>query len=70
MTQATTQLNNYFNKYKNRFSAKNILYVKQLLNVLNGLSKLFTTKPEDTKLEMDKGKLSLSKVFKYKILYF
>lgn len=60
VTQATIQLENYMNRYKRMFSAKNMLYLKQLVGVLNGLTKLFTTKPEDAKLEMDKGKLSLS----------
>lgn len=71
VNQATTQLENYINRYKRMFSAKNMLYLKQLVTVLNGLSKLFTTKTEDAKLEMDKGKLSLSKSYSIpSFLYF
>ena len=62
VTQSLTQLNNYVNKYKTRFSAKNMLYLRQLLNVLNGLNKIFTTKSEDSKFEIDNGKLSLSMI--------
>jgi chromosome transmission fidelity protein 1 len=62
VSQATSQLETYINRYKRMFSAKNMLYLKQWISVLNGLSKLFTaTKTEDTKFEMDKGKLVLSK---------
>ena len=57
--QASTQLNNYINKYKSRFSAKNMLYLRQLLNVLAGLGKIFTVKNEDVKFETENGKLSL-----------
>jgi chromosome transmission fidelity protein 1 len=60
VTQSITQLNNYVNRYKSRFSAKNILYLRHLQNVLNGLNKVFTTKNEDAKLETENGKLSLS----------
>ena len=65
VTQAMTQLNNYVNRYKSRFSAKNMLYLRHLLNVLNGLNKIFTTKNEDAKLETENGKLSLSSHFYY-----
>lgn len=63
VTQSLTQLNNYINRYKSRFSAKNMLYLRQLLNVLNGLNKLFSSKNEDAKLENENGKLSLSLCF-------
>jgi len=59
VTQSITQLNNYVNRYKSRFSAKNMLYLRHLLNILNGLNKVFTSK-EDAKLENENGKLSLS----------
>jgi chromosome transmission fidelity protein 1 len=59
VTQASAQLNNYVNKYKSRFSAKNMLYLRQLLNVLAGLAKVFTVKNEDVKFETVNGKLSL-----------
>lgn len=61
VSQALAQLENYIGRYKRMFSAKNMLYLKQLVTVLNGLGKLFVTKTDDAKLEMDKGKLSLSK---------
>lgn len=65
VSQASAQLENYMNRYKRMFSAKNMLYLKQWITVLTGLSKLFTiSKTEDTKLEMDKGKLTLSKLVK------
>jgi chromosome transmission fidelity protein 1 len=60
VTQSLSQLNNYINRYKSRFSAKNMLYLKQLVNVLNGLNKIFTTKNEDAKFTTENGKLSLS----------
>jgi chromosome transmission fidelity protein 1 len=46
VTQSLTQLNNYINRYKNKFSAKNMLYLKHLLVILNGLNKLLTAKTE------------------------
>ncbi len=61
VTQANTQLTNYIERYKSRFSAKNMLYLRQLLNILSGLNKIFTAKNENVKFEMDNGKLSLSK---------
>jgi hypothetical protein len=48
--QARKQLNDYFDKYDTRLSAKNVIYVKQLLNVLNGLNGCFLIKDEDKKL--------------------
>ena len=62
VTQSLTQLNNYINRYKSRFSAKNMLYLKHLLNILNCLNKLFSTKSDHAKFETDHGKLSLSKI--------
>jgi len=59
VSQSITQLNNYVNRYKSRFSAKNMLYLRHLLNILNGLNKVFTSK-EDAKLENENGKISLS----------
>jgi hypothetical protein len=59
VTQALNQLNNYVNKYKSRFAAKNMLYLRHLINILNGLNKILTTKPDDAKLEATNGKLSL-----------
>ncbi|CAF0723436.1 unnamed protein product [Brachionus calyciflorus] len=63
--QSLTQLNNYVNRYKSRFSAKNMLYLRQLINVLTGLQKIFTTKDENAKLENSNGKISfkLSKMW-------
>lgn len=58
--QARNQLNSYFDKYKSRLSAKNVLYVKQLLNVLNGLNSCFLLKDEDKKLSTNDGKLGIS----------
>lgn len=63
VTQALTQLNNYVNRYKSRFSAKNMLYLRQLISILNGLQKIFTTKNEGAKLENENGKLSISICF-------
>jgi chromosome transmission fidelity protein 1 len=60
ISQALSQLNAYISRYKTRFSAKNMLYLKQLVNVLNSLCKLFSCKNEEAKLESDDGKLSLS----------
>lgn len=60
VSQANVQLENYITRYKRMFSAKNMMYLKQLSTVLTALGKLFATKTEDTKLEINKGKLSLS----------
>ncbi len=60
VTQALSQLNTYLNRYKSRFSAKNMLYLKQLVNILTGLNKIFSAKNEDVKFESENGKLSLS----------
>ena len=60
VTQSIIQLNNYINRYKSRFSAKNMLYLRQLLNILNGLNKIFTPKTDDAKFTSENGKLSLS----------
>ncbi len=60
VTQALSQLNNYLNRYKSRFSAKNMLYLKQLVNILTGLNKIFSPKNEDVKFQTENGKLSLS----------
>lgn len=60
VTQALAQLNNYITRYKSRFAAKNMLYLKHLLNILNTLNRFFTTKPDDVKFEAQDGKLSLS----------
>ena len=67
VTQSLAQLNSYMTRYKSRFAAKNMLYLKHLINILNGLNKLFTTKSDDVKFETDNGKLSLSKSFKINI---
>ena len=61
VSQALTQLNNYIARYKSRFAAKNMLYLKQLVSILTSLQKMFVVKSDDTKLESDSGKLSLSK---------
>lgn len=60
VTQCLAQLTNYIARYKSRFAAKNMLYLKHLVNILNTLNKLFTTKPDDVKFEAENGKLSLS----------
>lgn len=59
VSQSLAQLNNYVTRYKNRFAPKNMLYLKHLTNILTNLNKMFTTKPDDTKLETTNGKLSL-----------
>ena len=64
VNQAHAQLNNYITKYKSRFSAKNMLYLRQLLSVLVGLQKLMTPKTEEVKFESENGKLSLSSYLK------
>ena len=69
VSQSITQLNNYVNRYKSRFSAKNMLYLRHLLNILNGLSKIFTNKNEDAKLVTENGKISLS-IFLFKFVTF
>jgi Rad3-related DNA helicase len=60
VSQALAQLNNYMTRYRSRFAAKNMLYLKHLLNILNTLNKFFTAKPDDVKFEAQDGKLSLS----------
>lgn len=62
VTQTLTQLNNYMARYKSRFAAKNMLYMKHLINILNSLNKLFIAKPEEVKFQSENGKLSLSKL--------
>lgn len=60
VTQSLNQLNNYVNRYKNRFAAKNMLYLRHLINILNGLNKMLVAKPDEAKLETTtNGKLSL-----------
>lgn len=60
VSQASAQLNEYITRYKNRFSPKNMMYLRQLVNVLAGLTKLFSGKNEGVKFETENGKLSLS----------
>ena len=43
----------------NKYTDKNMLYLRQLLSILAGLSKVFTVKNEDVKFEAENGKLSL-----------
>lgn len=61
ITHAFTQLTNYFERYKARLSAKNVLYCKQILNVLNGLNKCFQIKEDEKKLSTVNGKLGTRK---------
>ena len=64
ITQAASQLNAYYERYKSRLSAKNTLYCKLLLSVLNSLNKCFSLKNDESeknKLTTENGKLSMSK---------
>jgi chromosome transmission fidelity protein 1 len=63
ITQSLNQLNGYVERYKARLSAKNLLYCKQLLNVLTGLNKCFYVKNDDkNSLSANNGKLVLSRL--------
>lgn len=61
VTQAHNQLQSYIDRYKTRLSAKNILYCKQLINVLNGINKCFELKDDEKSISSNNGKLGISK---------
>lgn len=63
VTQALSQLNSYIDRYNSRLSAKNLLYCKQLVNILNSLNKCFTPKDEEKNLSAQNGKLGISKFY-------
>jgi chromosome transmission fidelity protein 1 len=61
VTQALNQMNSYLERYKARLSAKNLLYCKQLINVLSSLNKCFNPKEEEKNVSVQNGKLGISK---------
>ena len=60
ITQSLQQLNAYIDRYNSRLSAKNLLYCKQLVSILNGLNRCFSIKEEEKTISAQNGKLGIS----------
>ena len=60
VSQSLNQLNSYVDRYKSRLCAKNLLYCRQLINILNSLNKCFIPKDEEKNVTAQNGKLGIS----------